>query len=299
MSAILCIYHRADLDGICSREVARKALGDTADYLGWDYGDELPQLAAYQTVYLIDISLPPGVMALHADKLIWIDHHKSAIEAMKGIFIQGYRIDGVAACRLAWQWFSGGGQPSKQDFVDRKVVEPYAVRLLGEYDIWDKRDPSTDLFQLAMGAEKSPNWDLLMVIAPDRVIENRDYIVSLVERGRVIQSYIDVTSAQISTERGFDVDFEGLKFRALNIARCNSMTFLAALKPEHDGCLAYFWDGSKWKFSLYGVPAKPDIDLSKIASKYGGGGHKQACGGFFQILPKELGGQFQDGIPTG
>jgi len=36
--------------------------------------------------------------------LVWIDHHKSAIEKY-GATTPGYRIDGVAACRLAWQWF--------------------------------------------------------------------------------------------------------------------------------------------------------------------------------------------------
>lgn len=300
MKSTLVIHHSADLDGICSREVAKRALGDTADYLGWDYGQPLPDLAPYKTVYLIDISFPPEVMAANAAKLIWIDHHKSAIEANAGTHIAGYRIDGVAACRLAYQWFEnlkadGQGDyilPVKQDYVDRKVSEPYAVRLLGEYDIWDKRDPSTDLFQLAMQAEKTPDWDLLMVIAPNRVVENRALIVSLVEKGRAIQAYTDGINAQISVERGFDVRFEGLTFRALNIARCNSMTFTAALKSHHDGCLAYFFNGTKWRFSLYHAPGKEMHDLSKIAVKHGGGGHRGACG--FEMekdnLPEELGG---------
>ncbi|MFA6432912.1 MAG: hypothetical protein WCV82_03840 [Candidatus Paceibacterota bacterium] len=302
MNSTLVIYHRSDLDGICSREIAHKFLGNTADYLGFEYGDDLPQLAAYQTVYLIDISLPPGVMALHADKLIWIDHHQSAIEAMKGVDIRGYRIDGVAACRLAWQYFEWEKlvdprplYPSKDDYtsIPTKVVEPRAVELLGRYDIWDKRLPEVDLFQLGMQAESAPSWSKLLTLpdgTTDMQISDRQQTEPIIQNGRAIHAYTTVTSAQIITERGFDVTFEGLRFRALNIARCNSMTFLAALKPEHDGCLGYFWDGKKWKFSLYGVPGKPDVDLSKIASKYGGGGHKQACGGFFKQLPTEFGG---------
>lgn len=292
MNNTLVIFHRADLDGLCCEAIARKALGDRSDYLGFDYGDKVPDLAPYSTVYLLDISLPIEVMREHAAKLIVIDHHKTLISAVEGIAFKGsYLIDGVAACRLAWQCLINGDTGwTKADYVDRKVTEPYAVELLGEYDIWDKRDPSTDLFQLAMQAEKSPNWDLLLVIAPDHVVENRAYIVDLVERGRAIQSYTEVTNAQVSRERGFDVKWEGLLFRALNTARSNSLTFTAALRPEHDGCLSYFWNGRGWRFSLYHAPGKEHHNLSTISVKHGGGGHPGASGFELKRLPAEFGG---------
>lgn len=294
-NTVLVVHHSADFDGICSREVARKALGDSADYLGWDYGQPIPDLTPYTTVYLIDISLPREVMTENAAKLIWIDHHISKIREMEGVEIPGYRIDGVAACRLAWQWFFGDPMAKKDDYreIDNhpsRVTEPYAVRLLGMYDVWDKSDASVDPFQLGILAEKSPQWDVLLVIAPERVIENREYIVRLVENGKVIQRFTEVTNAQISQERGFDVVFEGRTFRALNIARCNSLTFTASIKPHHEGCLAYYWNGCKWRFSLYHADHRKDIDLSVIAAKHGGGGHRGACGFELEYLPAELGG---------
>lgn len=300
MNDTLVIYHSADLDGICSREIARRALPG-ATLLGWDYGQPIPDLSSYRTVYLIDVSFPPEVMKANAEKLVWIDHHRTAINDNAGTDIPGYRIDGVAACRLAWQWFmlqwdAEAPLPTKEDYVARRVSEPYAVQLLGEYDVWDKRNPQTDAFQLGMQAESAPEWDRLFRVTPEMVHNlersgDTGLVKLILERGRAIQSYLDVTNAQISKERGFDVQWEGLLFRALNTARCNSLTFTAALRPEHDGCLGYFWDGGKWRFSLYGVPHKPDVDLSVIAKRYGGGGHKQACGGTFKDgLPPELGG---------
>jgi oligoribonuclease NrnB/cAMP/cGMP phosphodiesterase (DHH superfamily) len=103
----IIIYHRADFDGIFSREIARRFFGDQAEYIGWDYGDPLPAVPAEAFVYMIDISVE-GLMA--HEHLIWIDHHKSAIEKYPAT-IPGYRIDGVAACRLAWQYFFGEGGP--------------------------------------------------------------------------------------------------------------------------------------------------------------------------------------------
>ncbi len=282
----LVIYHRNDFDGLCSGAIAKRSLGSSADYLGWDYNDPLPDLSPYQTVYLIDISLPPEVMAANAAKLIWIDHHASAIKANAAVTIPGLRIDGVAACRLAWQWFNGDKTAVKADYVDSRVSEPYAVKLLGFYDIWDKRDPNTDPFQVGLQAHSSPNWDLIF----DQGSAGPAYVGTVVKEGQIIQRYLTVTNKQIANERGFDLDWEGLHFRALNNARSNSITFKDALTPEHDGCLSYQWNGKLWSFSLYGVPGKPDVDLSKIAVKHGGGGHKQAAGGTFKVLPPELGG---------
>ncbi len=193
--------------------------------------------------------------------------------------------------------------PDKKQFVDRMVSEPYAVQLLGEYDIWDKRNPHTDLFQLGLQAEQDPNWPSLFKVTPEMIHNSErgtdSHLVKLtLERGRAIHAHQTVMNGQISRERGFDVVFEGLTFRALCTARCNSMTFLAALKPEHDGCLAYFWNGKQWRFSLYHAPGKEHHDLSKIAVKFGGGGHRGACGFELAWLPRELGGS-TEGVQVG
>ncbi len=291
MNRILVIYHKSDFDGLCSCAIARRHFGDRAEYLGYEYGEPVPDaLDQYEHVFLIDISLPKEVMIAHASRLVWIDHHISKMRELEGVEIYGLRIDGVAACRLAWQWFNhmkaDGSLPTKDDFVDRRVIEPCAVQLLGEYDIWDKRNPNVDPFQLGLLAEKVPDWELMLRGS----FSSGEYVEQVIANGETIQRFTEVTNAQISTERGFDVSFEGLTFRALNIARCNSMTFLAALKPEHDGCLAYFWNGRKWRFSLYHAPGKEHHDLSQIAAKFGGGGHRGACGFELDRLPVELGG---------
>ena len=80
--------------------------------------------------------------------------------------------------------------------------------------------------------------------------------------------------------RSFLVEFEGLKFLALNTARCNSLTFMAKDVPEtgHEALMGFFYNGSHWKFSLYHAQHRTDLDLSAIAVKWGGGGHRGACG---------------------
>ncbi len=295
MNSTLVITHSADLDGLCSQAIARRALGDQSDYLGWDYGDDIPDTTKYSRVFLIDISFPPPEMLKLVSKLVWIDHHQSAIKE-NPIYYGGLRIDGVAACRLAWQWFFGDPKATKADYVERKVSEPYAVQLLGEFDIWCHTNEDTVPFQYAMQAEITPDWPALF--AADKPVYGEivssvkpDVITPLLVKGRAITQYLKVTQAQLSNEAGYDADFEGLKFRVLNTPQKGSLQFDASIKPHHDGCLRYYWDGQTWGCSLYGVAHKKDVDLSVIAKKYGGGGHKQACGCTFDQLPKELGGQ--------
>lgn len=283
------IYHRADFDGIFCREIARKFLPG-AELIGWDYGDPVPAIGAdVQELYILDLS----VEELMSDpRLIWIDHHKSAMEKYAKSN-RGYRIDGVAACRLAWQYFTWQNcirrsvptldLPGKVAFVERRVSEPTAVRLAGEYDIWDKRDPNAEVFQFGLRSRDLTDADWQMLLQTDPVIAD-GLVDGLLCNGRLLQRYQQDVDASTVKSRSFEVAFEGLRFLALNTPRCNSLTFAAAVKPEHDGLMGFFWNGESWAVSLYGA-GKRDIDLSVIAVKFGGGGHRQACGFRVKELP--------------
>src|SRR5439155_17563078 len=80
--------------------------------------------------------------------------------------------------------------------------------------------------------------------------------------------------------RSYLLEWEGLKFLALNTARCNSLTFASKDVPEtgHDALMGFYWNGKVWTISLYHAAHRKDIDLSLIAVKHGGGGHRGACG---------------------
>jgi len=304
------IHHSADFDGLFCREIAGKFLPD-AELIGWDYGDSKIPAPEEGTIYVLDLSpvclgpsaqpeaiTAPGRML---DRVIWIDHHKSAIDEYDRT-IPGYRIDGVAACRLAWQWFSIGEHnaqnqtnehliiplPGKQDFVDRSVSEPLAVRLAGEYDIWDKRDPDAELFQAGLRSrDLAGEWGWSKLLGDDP-LEAKICVNTLLKNGEAIQYAQTQQNKSIITHAGFTVQFEGLTFLACNHARFNSHLFTAAIRPEHDALMGFCWDGKQWKFSMYHAPGKEQFDLSAIAKARGGGGHKGACGFQCATLPFSL-----------
>ena len=296
------IYHSADFDGIFCREIARKFLGDEdVKYIGWNFGDALVPMSKEGTVYILDLSPDcidwTGVFQKTAmDRVVWIDHHKTSIEkwGCTGLHdkIPGYRIDGVAACRLAWQWFSSAadrenilGNQSKSDFIDRKVTEPLAVRLAGEYDVWDhEKSKGADLaFQCGLRSEKTLDWEALL--SSDTFSENRT--LGIVADGQIAQRYARYQDDQWMREASFLVKWEGLTFLCLNTVARGSGIFDSKDNPDtgHDALLAYGYRGNLWTVSLYHAKHRTDLDLSKIAAKYGGGGHRGACGFTCKKLP--------------
>ena len=112
------VYHSADFDGIFCREIARKFLPRDTDFIGWSHGDPKVICPMEGRIFLLDLSpdcldqiptafLVSAFLGNGACAIIWIDHHTTSIEKWPAS-IEGYRIDGVAACRLTWQWFQTG-----------------------------------------------------------------------------------------------------------------------------------------------------------------------------------------------
>ncbi len=289
------IHHSADFDGIFCREIARRFLPE-AELIGWDFADQPLPIPEGQ-IYILDLPVD-RVFGFDYAKVgnqrgpqqpggvVWIDHHKTSIDTHP-TDIPGYRIDGVAACRLAWQWFNVAvSLPTKEQFVAREVNEPLAVRLAGEYDVWDKRDPDAEVWQFALRSrELTPvDWDLLLGISLPGV---PTVALELMKDGRTLQRYQQRNDANLVNYRSFMVEFEGLKFLTLNTGSFNSLTFAAKDVPEtgHDALLGFRWNGKQWSVSLYHAKHRTDLDLSEIAKRHGGGGHRGACGFVANDLP--------------
>lgn len=304
------IFHSGDYDGIFSREIARKFLPD-AELIGWDFVDKplIERLPMDESpIYVIDLPVDRSIFGADfkdiagpllqtiLKRVIWIDHHKSSIDTHPKD-IPGYRIDGVAACRLAWQWFirHSNGQnddvmPLKEFYIERRLTEPLAVRLAGEYDVWDHRDNDADIaFQFGLDSMTSPPWDLLLSfgLQAGKAIDAETYVESIVNDGAAAMRCYAKRDADVMRTRSFLADFEGLRFLCLNTPRCNSQTFAARDVKEtgHDALLAFFWNGEFWNVSLYHAAHRKDLDLSEIAKKWKGGGHRGACGFRASSLP--------------
>jgi oligoribonuclease NrnB/cAMP/cGMP phosphodiesterase (DHH superfamily) len=165
----VCIYHSIDLDGWMSAAIVKhwfkttiepknkllssNHLFNTIEFIGYNYGQPIPDLSEYDKVIMCDISFPAKVMKdLHIkltsipkepSNFIWLDHHISAITAMENEYPIGdsipiampfgFRDTNYAACELTWKYF----------FPNDKM--PEIVRLLGRYDCFGHKTKSFEM----------------------------------------------------------------------------------------------------------------------------------------------------------
>ena len=270
------LHHSADFDGLFIAAVCKKFLAPETVFIGWDYGDPTPTIPeGVNELYMVDISIP-DLMAWPG--LIWIDHHKSAIEKYGDVdngspITYGFTLDGVAACRLCWSYFTNRDDDSKEAFVERRVAEPQILRLVGEYDVWDLRDPDAMILQYGLVASGVDTVDKCLAAL------EADDVVPYLHAGQAAYTWQQNFATQVFKDRSYIREWEGLRFCIL--ASChtrNSTWFPTEVLPDVDALMAWRYNGKMVEFSLYHHPDHKDIDLSVIAAKWGGGGHRGACG---------------------
>lgn len=283
------IYHKADYDGLFSGDTCRFFLeqrGHEVTMFPYDYGEPDPipkdQRWLFDKIYIVDVSLDEHLLEPSKD-VVWIDHHGTAI-ANYPSSVKGLRIDGVAACRLCWQWFlleleNGKSYVAGPDFYTRQVSEPEIVRLAGEYDVWDKRDPRAELLQYGMKAMEFSLYQRLDYWR-DHDPKAIDFgLEQLLSAGESARRYADAVNKDVLDKYGQKIRVFGMTFLAMNWPARSSLAFEANITDDVQALMSYFWTGNKFRVSLYGhSKADPNLDLSRIAKVFGGGGHKQACG---------------------
>ena len=260
-------YHRVDHDGKCSGAIVKSAHPDAVLH-PINYNEPFPWkiLKKEDTVFVVDFCLVPFSDMIRLNRschLIWIDHHISAIEdhIRSKENISGLRRVGHSGCMLTWE-YCYPGQPL-----------PKAVWLLGNYDVFKLTREILD-FEYGMRSEDTdPNrlayWDKLFnndQVELDRILHN----------GSIIHDYVDRVNEGV-VENAFAVKIDGLPGLAINSMRLSSLVFQSAPNlSDYKVLICYGFNGRNWSVSLY--TNHPAVDVSKIAAKYGGGGHKGASG---------------------
>lgn len=329
MNSHLVISHSADLDGWTSGAVIRHILqlaGNSVECVGVDYDEIDPEELKAQCdgkhVWLSDFCFgDEWMMALRNREFgnlsfTWIDHHKTAIERATEVGfadLPGLRAvkikegafpasgthevgdeDGnrpVAACELAWLFL-------RQHYRFDDPVPP-VVKYLSKWDVWHKNEEwetitlpiqhfclsKNELNPVLEGSDGE--WQSLLSI--ETGTDEWDRMVML---GKVIIGYQRSRNI-ITAKRAYRAIWKGLTFMVINQGEINSGAFESLPKEDAMMCFKQNRTG-EWTVSLYGHDGS-ELDLSKLASEMGGGGHKHACG--FQVKTIEELGLVREGEP--
>ena len=268
MPPTLCLYHD-DPDGCCSAAIVRRALGahvvlhplEIGDAIPWDSAD------ASEQIILVDYSLPLEEMRrLGAGRrLMWIDHHKSALallaEAMANV--PGERSIEAAACVLTWRTLFPG------------LPVPLAVTLIGDRDTWQMAHAETRAFSEGLFQEDiSPaNDDLWKPLLDD----DKSRVRQLIDGGRVLYEVRLKNIKDVVARYGFAVSFEGHRTLAVN-HRGNGDMGEYIRQAGYELAYCYVEAVRSGKLQTVVTLYSDALDVSVIARKFGGGGHRGAAG---------------------
>ena len=166
MNKTVCIYHSTDLDGFMSAAIVKHWFinynmnckindeyytanervitnkpDNTLHFIGYNYGQPIPDLSEYDQVIMCDISFPKQEMGKLLTKLngnlIWIDHHISAINDNKELMsvdtLYGLRDTKFAACELTWFYINN---PIRNAAIDLTPFNRYEEKWIDIDDIY-------------------------------------------------------------------------------------------------------------------------------------------------------------------
>ncbi len=261
---IVVLYHGECLDGFTAAWAAWKKLGGRAVYIPTFYQQPLPEGLKDKEVYMIDFSYPAEmVIKLKAanKKVVIIDHHRTAEESAKAANECLFDLKHSGAY-LAWKYFHPG-----------KPV-PMLARYVEDGDLWNFKLPEARAILSCLSLERLGSfvkWEKLA-----REMETAGKRREMVKKGKLILIYEQAIIDFMSKEAEL-VEFEGKKVLAVNFSYKPLTSELAYALYKKRPPMSIVWreiNGEK-RVSLR---SDGTVDVSAIAKKYGGGGHKAAAG---------------------
>lgn len=268
----VCLYHN-DTDGRCSAAIIRRALGSSVLLRAMDYGfrpipwDDLKSAAR---VLIVDFALALEDMQRIKDisELIWIDHHKSAIEELASMSdLPGRRSMDEAACVLTWQHF----------FADRPL--PDAVKYIGDRDVWRHAYEETTAFGEGLFQEDThPANDVLWQPLLDG---DRELMQKLIAHGKILHRARLKRIWHSVAREGFEVQFEGHRTLVINGHGSGELGEFSRQRG-YEIAYCYVDRHHEGKLITRVTLFSKKVDVSQIARKFGGGGHAGAAGFSFE-----------------
>lgn len=291
MNKVILVYHRKDMDGITSGAIARRYF-KTQNYdireIPFDYNDPFPEdIPDGSTIYFMDVVMKPYEKMTplrNRCKVFVIDHHKTWIESPDAKNFLGLTSTEKSGCMLTWEYFY------------HDVEMPKMIEYLGRFDIWDHSDEElwkeaiVPMNLAALGQNVHPS-----IKRPGEPLDNfidsylNDYfklnkesqearIKELIAVGKQIWNYVYLDDAQTAKAAAMECTFDGKPAIVIN-SRRTSLVFDSVFDPARHYMMIVWYKSTKgYEVSLYCPDPSPEKDLSKIAEKFGGGGHEGACG---------------------
>jgi uncharacterized protein len=265
----LVLYHANCADGFASAWVAHRKLGDDADYVPVQYGEDPPDVAGRE-VYVLDFSFKRSVlleMARSFRRLVLLDHHKTAAEDLAP-FVQkpGQPRTVPGNWHVVFDMEKSGARLAWEYFFPREEA-PWLVRFVEDRDLWRWRlDRSREVSAaLASLPHDFAVWDRVAWAGVGDMVGDGEAIL------RYQRQQVESICANAR-----EVELDGHKVLAANTPCLISEVAGKLAEGRPFGAAWFVRSDGKRQWSLRSRDG--GVDVSEVARRRGGGGHRNAAG---------------------
>ncbi len=264
MARTIVFYHGSCPDGFGGAYAAWKKFGDLAEYIPLTRGDDpMPEVTGAD-LYFVDFVYEKERMdeiAKDANSLIVLDHHAGVQEVTESFPGSVFDNDRSGAT-LAWNYFHPG------------VPVPLLLSFVEDDDLFLFKLPDTRavVSYLSVKPYAFESWDELREMLDDPA-KSQEFLLKV----RTYAEYFELL-AQLAVDHAKLVLFEGHEVYFATAHPFKPMKSLVGnLLAKKKGPFALVVSAHPKGF---GVSIRGDgtIDVSEIASRYGGNGHKSSSG---------------------
>ena len=263
-SVNMVIYHANCNDGFGAAYAAWKLLGNRAEYYAANHGTPPPDVKGKKVV-ILDFSYGNTTTKLlieDAESLFIIDHHKSNMVELHDITNTHFDMTKSGAM-LSWEFFHPGKEA------------PKFIQYIQDRDLWKWELPYSKEFSAAF--DMVPwEFDEYEKFEDDSVFDDA------VKRGSYILAYSKTVVKKVcdkATKR---------KFGEHDVMVVNSSHWMseigATLAKDCDFAMIWYYDHDEQIYKCSLRAFHDTVDVSEIAKKFGGGGHRKASG---FVLPRQ------------
>lgn len=267
MNKNIIYYHSGCYDGFTAAWVAGEFLEGESEFKPCKYGVPSPDLTEVdgKHVYVLDFSFPREHMIEmnnRAEFMLVLDHHKTAQAACEGLDFCQFDMNRSGA-GMAWDHFNGGeNRLALVNYVEDRDLWKFKMPFSHEIGAW-----------IASYSMDMHTWDYLS----DKLMDDFD---SCVSEGRAILRFKKQKVDEIAREARI-IKIDGYAVPAVNCTyNFGSEVAHKLLELYPDAPFAAYFlcrSDKEVQFGLRGRTSD-DFDVSEIAKKFGGGGHKKAAG---------------------
>ena len=266
-----CFYHAGCPDGFGAAYAVWRAWGETGRYVGRGH-DDRTRAVDHEGDFVVFVDIAPANDELRAlgetaAHVVVLDHHHSARvrfesdSSLQNVLSEGghlVRFDlSHSGAMLAWLHFHPGEEA------------PPLLRYVEDQDLWNWKLPHSAEVNAAIGTRPHDfeAWHSLALGSPEALVREGTPIVQA-QREEI----------QRATQLAHPVRLGDVQVEAVNAANLRSHIGHDLSKRRAFGNpigVVYRVMGERVDISIYSIG---DVDVSLIAERYGGGGHRNASG---------------------